>query len=121
MREIKFRAWDTDNKTMTHFGFYDVPEMYSDKDTVMQFTGLKDKNGKEIYEGDVLMYPATDGRGKGSVEWSDSFCSWMLARADYSETFSSFAYPRHTDGTCRFEIIGNIYENPELLSANETE
>lgn len=61
MREIKFRAWDKENSEMTLFTFDDVSsgqvgnnDQYISEMVVMQYTGLLDKNGKEIYEGDII-------------------------------------------------------------------
>lgn len=115
-RIIKFRAWDTTEKKWYRFdsGFLEYQELltgktiaYSDlvKEIVlMQFTGLTDKNGKEIYEGDVL---ETDGGEKLEVKWNSMFACFRFgnqATHDY-------------DIAIRMKIIGNIYENPELLSA----
>ena len=83
---------------------------------VMQCTGLKDKNGKLIYEGDVVTYEwltplgkVWRNDGKYIVEWSDGFCLLSnIARYDVEH------------GTKRnVEIIGNIYENPELLGEKQ--
>ena len=105
MRDIKFRAWV--NKEMHHF---DLPSLYwRGEDTgeysfpgllpVMQYTGLKDKNKKEIYEGDILK----DADFTFSVEFiGGCFCK-VLDGEGYVII--------DTD----IEIIGNIYENPELL------
>jgi len=75
-------------------------------ETVGQFTGLTDKNGKEIYEGDVLRnthkYHAND-ICEGIVEFLD--CQWF-GGGDYLSYASEF---------CNMEIIGNIHDNPELL------
>ena len=131
MREIKFRAWDSEAETMFYseypidlnfFEFsgnslkawrvveapstiheppYPTPE---ELDNIMQYTGLKDKNGKEIYEGDVVRRTHNDGNDYndvikfGDIGWNP-FVDDMLDGAD----------------SCYFEIIGNIYENPELL------
>lgn len=84
------------------------------KYTPLQCTGLKDKNGKLIYEGDVVTYEwltplgkVWRNDGKYIVEWSDGFCLLSnIARYDVEH------------GTKRnVEIIGNIYENPELLES----
>ena len=70
----------------------------------MQYTGLKDKNGKEIYEGDLL-------KQKIIVKWNEKFASWCLYREGWMFThwFGESCNPEEC------EIIGNIYENPELL------
>lgn len=114
MREIKFRAWDTFRKMM-----YDC-----DEDTkhslwnpnlpvnqslaehkragimLMQFTGLKDKHGKEIYEGDIVVCCRYDDNTKYEVVIEDirHLDRWLFG--------SSLNWR---------EVIGNIYENPELL------
>jgi uncharacterized phage protein (TIGR01671 family) len=135
MREIRFRAWRDWDKTMRYdvtritFSEVDAPDgqfrkgdpiqisFVPDNTTseglglgrikLMQFTGLKDKNGKEIYEGDVVMFeykpPHWPGLGKTSsveeIKWDiNGFNDALRHKA-----------PKHC------EVIGNIYENPELL------
>ncbi len=102
MREIRFRAWDKDIGVMDYSRFrrFSIDDMVKDGLILMQFTGLLDKNGKEIYEGDIL---ETSG-GIHKVEW---------------DSVGGF-YP-FVDVSCLIEdgiveIIGNIYENPELLT-----
>ena len=75
-------------------------------DTLGQYTGMKDKNGKEIYEGDILR---DNGGEITSVVWSDNYGAWMVEEPKrvIGELWLSVA-----DGC---EIIGNIYDNPELL------
>lgn len=80
---------------------------YPDEIELMQSTGLKDKNGKEIFEGDVLTsqnYPV-----KGVVEFRTDLGLWV----HYLKEYSYFEYLGNVAGSK--EIIGNIYENPELL------
>jgi len=89
-------------------------EFRSDRDpaAIMQYTGLKDKNGKEIYEGDIvkgnLIYKGGKLMTMGCVEYNNSFGAFCL-RNDGGQTF----FDKHYLGD--FEIIGNIHENPDLL------
>lgn len=107
MRQIKFRAWDEDLKMMMPevdisaplqsfkwLGRVDLP--------IMQFTGLKDKNGKEIYEEDIVI---CEGK-KGLVRWNESEPMFWVR---YGGNKANYL-------TTECEIIGNIYENKELLN-----
>jgi uncharacterized phage protein (TIGR01671 family) len=110
MREIKFRAWDKALKFM-HSGNQFI-SMYLDKDgclnspelEFLQYTGLKDKNGKEIFEGDII----NDCSRGWTVKTSDNG-AWLLDYANGSG--EKYLYPINK----HIEVIGNIYENPELL------
>lgn len=119
MTEIKFRAWDKYNKRMIRF--YDAMFINPDSEgrntttrmlceysfryinsesnilKYLQYTGLKDKNGKEIYVGDI--FNVTDG---------DEWVVGIHVAKMNADTLG-------IDGRCIDEIIGNIYENPELL------
>lgn len=105
MREIKFRAWDDEECKMTQ-PFYlgsILSERCGDNHFhPMQYTGLKDKNGKEIYEGDIINLGE---KNIGQVEWVESRFVMVLSYATFQLS---------SEG----EVIGNIYENPELLKAN---
>ncbi len=130
MREIKFRAWDEiegkmwnpiigrDGRLMAPnqlggYVTYDDPQ-----DPLMQYTGLKDKNGKEIYEGDVVEFTSWNFEKMDPVRcvvfWDQDNVSWGVSR-------STKHYHHETMGSrgtiwCYFkEVIGNIYENGDLL------
>lgn len=120
MRTIKFRAWDEADKTIrkvTAINWYDEC-VYMDETpmtgvrralanlNLMQFTGLLDKNGKEIYEGDVLKH---EHDAVSSVEWLDG-CFVVRHWWNKKPSDCDFIAVKN-----KFEIIGNIYENPELL------
>ncbi|HDY88818.1 MAG TPA: hypothetical protein ENH82_11995 [bacterium] len=126
MREIKFRAWDKYAKKMI-FDF--VISQYnkfsgwsncvycglkvgsggSDDYTLMQYTGFKDKNGKEIYGGDIL-----NGDFPDVVFWDDDRGQWMLRN---SENPDDTLWEIIRDNNP--EIISNVHEHPELLEKEE--
>lgn len=112
-REIKFRAWD---KLRNEMQFFDdlywfeenfVSYVPDSRYILMQFTGMRDKNGAEIYEGDILKVIGWRGsNGRVEVKWgrvdaSDDAGSNMVG----FPCFDEYGEP---------EIIGNIFENPEL-------
>ena len=132
MRTIKFRAWDNENnqmldvqelnfedcfyggemqiKTTMYNDYFDCREM-----PLMQFTGLHDKNGKEIYEGDIVFIKGdTEVLDiKGKVEYSDTFAQFIITNTgniiDEAEPLGDYE---------DIEVIGNVFKNKELL--NET-
>lgn len=129
MREIKFRAWEKTSESMVYDvqnvsrkriigesaceSFQEVVDSWEYE--TMQYTGLKDKNGKEIYEGDVVEYLDGEFSFIAKVAWSDWM--WYLEGINPKE---SFMFDDVADNeTADVEIIGNIYENPELLEDEE--
>jgi len=112
MREIKFRAWnkaydfmmDIEKISLRNNCVYFDGEWWEDCE-LMQCTGLHDKNGVEIFEGDILK----EGISIGKVEYSkSSFNIQWFSNKDFWS-----AWLEHHSEHC--EIVGNIYENPELL------
>lgn len=135
-REIKFRAWDKLDRVMLYPGwntergerFITIGHMFQlgDSVEVMQYTGLTDKNGKEVYEGDVLQF-------SDKWEWyrGQFGGGWLATQADKTEVETNhvkYPYERRvvnlpsdyewllsSEIQTYFEVIGNIYENSDLL------
>ena len=131
----KYRAWDVlaeemiDEVLMISFvrkeiigkfrnGYTSVPLKFEDKRNgedviLMQSTGLVDKNGKEIFEGDILAFETDDEVINVKIFWDEKHALFMFGSEKYNEEeplaelVEANTYP--------FEIIGNVYENPELL------
>ncbi|WP_312459901.1 YopX family protein [Proteiniclasticum sp.] len=135
MREIKFRAWDkTENRmarnveelkfnskgiyavVLNHLGF-EMRRRANDVE-LMQYTGLKDRNGKEIFEGDIVAFEDSDGGyeypdvvvNTGIVEYGElGFYFTNRVAAEMDDFYIK-------DGRCDdVEVIGNIHDNPELM------
>lgn len=124
MREIKFKVYDTHEKEL-----YEIDGLWFEEESVnfngdglgsqnkgryklLQCTGIRDKNGVDIYEGDIIRF-ISNGIGDGiiDVKWNYGqcgfapFCEQILGAADSYSEWELIAY----------KVIGNIYENPELL------
>lgn len=162
MAEIKFRAWDDLNKRIIYdFFFVDSDgDIWYDQDPngidmsgrkkiaatdrlrLMQYTGLKDKNVKEIYDGDIYLatrsyMPSRGYKKKGYpnkitvicvVEWSVYDAGWrckeispIIEHIEFDKNAPYHYYQTSLGGNSKgnadwIEVIGNIYENPELIS-----
>ncbi|GAV24782.1 hypothetical protein ciss_07150 [Carboxydothermus islandicus] len=116
MREFKFRAWDKVNGRMYDVEFIgknviklkEAEWENRDDFIVMQYTGLKDSEGREIYEGDVI----ETQRIKGVVKWDNFFGCWQVINKTDRSMLTNI-------DVIRSEVLGNIYENPELLGGND--
>lgn len=132
MREIKFRAWDNGNKEM-----YDIESLHWDDCTgefsirttqytdyfslselkLMQYIGVKDGNGIEIFEGDILEYVLRNVEGKeiSREHYLVRECinGWELRNTKRPRQHKSLKF------CFKYKVIGNIYNNPELLKAGD--
>jgi uncharacterized phage protein (TIGR01671 family) len=131
-RQIKFRAWDKNNKCWANLnelsdwgsasftaciGFGNNKYPYhtfriesDDRYIIQEFTGLLDKNGKEIFEGDILQHTKADGTKiiKGYVEFLRG--GYRVVRKELDTTWPLLGYAKNC------EVIGNIFENTNLLT-----
>ena len=132
MREIKFRAWiKRKNELMYLKGFRysgnekikitftdkdcdDCTYTFLNKDVILeQFTGLHDKNGVEIYEGDIvkgsIQCGTNNAYGVGEVHWSDDYCGWLITITN--DDCAMYEVSMNDIG--ELEVIGNIHESED--------
>ena len=132
MREIKFRAWLKEDKKMENVKTMDFTDktirclkknefinayllrrVSFDDVELMQYTGLNDKNDKEIYEGDILFF--RDENTKYVVVWQDA--AFIIKSIEIRKYSKEMCWLDDTEICC--EIVGNIYENKNLLEENK--
>ena len=127
MREYKFRAWDKEEERMlihNDLTYTDVFWTACDLDkfvVLMQFTGLKDKNGKEIYEGDIAKYQneiwyVTHFQGSFCLERKGTKNTFTKPTGEILINDEPYEEKMYWGSV---EVIGNIYENPELTKKKE--
>lgn len=123
MREFKFRAWDTEKQemaTVNFIGLNDYEVGMEDEECrrwratypyvcrLMQYTNLKDKNGKEIYEGDILKVKLDGGEANLYVKYTNGEYR-VVNEGRWEDSLYSYMYFGDV------EVVGNIYENEDLL------
>lgn len=123
MREIKFRAWDKEHKEWVKYSITDNIPIFchntsrwrTDKEgerfTLCQYTGLKDNNDREIYEGDIVR-AVVFSKWIGVAKYSDKNQAFVFECIDKNYRGNIVFMSQFDQG---FKILGNIYENPEML------
>lgn len=118
MREIRFRAWHKDYKVMEEVDLNYWYNFNNNLYILMQYTGLEDENEVEIFEGDIVketkVYDYSDDVDVNiyQIIWNENITGFTAEGKNGSNTIH-----QNNMGVC--EVIGNIYENPELLEENK--
>ncbi|MEC0232684.1 YopX family protein [Paenibacillus alba] len=124
MRQIKFRMWDFKNKEMYDgdslaFEEYAPISQMLSQDGIMQYTGLLDRIGNELYEGDIVQ----NGVNIYEIVWTEHFARYGAKKIKSDSvlslgcTFPLWQYVVEDTKQCIFEVIGNQFENPELINS----
>lgn len=118
MREIKFRVWEKakDKYVYTDKGLKLVfPNVLADKHLIFeQFTGLHDKNSREVYEGDIVKY-GSDWGNVGTVAYDAKFGYCIEYKIEYRDRIVRTRQEYFADIQSEVEVVGNIHENADLL------
>jgi hypothetical protein len=134
MREIKFRAWDRERneflsggevfiaiqpgrrpqKNIIYLDIIKDPDMYKHRFVLQQYICLHDRNGKEVYEGDIVSVWRDGSNRIFAVKWRDTGVPMYIL---YPQPLNENFWHCRTDMEMAWEVIGNIYENPKLLTS----
>jgi len=125
MREIKFKIWYQKTKEMSVsinvWNLPDIDMVMLNKPILLQYTGLKDKNGIDIYEGDIMRikeHKVTKHETGRVITIPEQLAVVVFKDTEFRAENKKRIFPlnfTHTE-----EVIGNIYENPELISKSQT-
>ena len=134
MREILFRGKRTDNGEWAYGspvfqdGYvlirfwngeeFEFEEYLVSPETISEFSGFTDKNGKKIFEGDIVKHynNSDDGFDIGALYWDETFSQWKRTSIG---NFHHRSFTYSMSRSCEYKVIGNIHDNPELLKGGE--